>query len=116
MKWSYTSGKINVSSGEEDQQFLLNELIEEASRHRSKKKIIFFLFIVLSLILVAMMVYGYYLDDEAKDPGEGWHRFFFYSSLISTPIVISLFISSIIYAVIRRSPKNLKKLNQHFKD
>jgi len=78
----------------------------------------FFLFIVLSLILVATMVYGYYfyLDDEFKKPGEGWYRFFFYSSLISTPIVISLFISSIVYSVIRRSPKNLKKLNQHFRD
>ena len=30
MKWSYTSGKIHVSSDEEEQQFLLEELIEEA--------------------------------------------------------------------------------------
>ena len=35
MKWSYTSGKINVSSDEEEQQFLLEELIEEASRHQA---------------------------------------------------------------------------------
>ena len=44
MKWSYTSGKINVSSDEEEQQFLLEELIEEASRHQArKKKILIFL-------------------------------------------------------------------------
>ena len=29
MKWSYTNGKLNVSSDETDQQFLLKELIEE---------------------------------------------------------------------------------------
>ena len=30
MKWSYTNGKLNVSSEDMDQQFLLKELIEEA--------------------------------------------------------------------------------------
>ena len=46
MKWSYTGGKINVSSHDEEQQFLLKELIEEADRHRAKKQkiIIFFIF------------------------------------------------------------------------
>ena len=29
MKWSYTNGKLNISSDESDQQFLLKELIEE---------------------------------------------------------------------------------------
>ncbi len=35
MKWSYTDGKLNVSSEEVEQQFLLKELIEEASRHQA---------------------------------------------------------------------------------
>ena len=38
MKWSYTGGKINISSDEEEQQFLLEELIEEASRHQAYQK------------------------------------------------------------------------------
>ena len=38
MKWSYTNGKLNVSSDEADQQFLLKELIEEASRHQAYQK------------------------------------------------------------------------------
>ena len=46
MKWSYTNGKLNVSSDEVDQQFLLKELIEEASRHQAYKKKIISLFLV----------------------------------------------------------------------
>ena len=38
MKWSYTDGKLNVSSEEVEQQFLLKELIEEASRHQAYQK------------------------------------------------------------------------------
>ena len=48
MEWSYTNGKLNVSSEEIDQQFLLKELIEEASRHQAYKKKIFSLFLVIS--------------------------------------------------------------------
>ena len=38
MKWSYTSGEINVSSEEDEQQFLLKDLIDEASKHQARKK------------------------------------------------------------------------------
>ena len=31
MKWSYTNGKLNVSSEDIDQQFTLQELIEEVT-------------------------------------------------------------------------------------
>ena len=107
MKWSYTSGKINVSSEEEEQQFLLKELIEEASRHQARKKKIFIFFIVLSAILLAMQSYG-------ADLAEGM-SIYFYIGYFLTPIIISLFISSIAYVAIRRSPEKFKKLNQHFK-
>ena len=51
MKWSYTGGKINVSSHEEEQQFLLKELIEEADKHRAKKqKLLSFHLFVLNFI------------------------------------------------------------------
>tara|TARA_Y100001970_G_C13989676_1_gene727558 strand:+ start:71 stop:397 length:327 start_codon:yes stop_codon:yes gene_type:complete len=106
MKWSYTSGKINVSSGEEDQQFLLEELIEEASRHQARKKKILTFFVVFSVILLAMQNYG-------ADLAEGM-SFYFYVGYFLTPIIISLFISSIAYVVVRRSPKKFKNLNKHF--
>ena len=86
MKWSYTSGKINVSSGEEDQQFLLEELIEEASKHRAKKRRIFIFFVVLSLILFAMQYYGSNLQEGMS--------VYFYIGFFLTPIIISLIISS----------------------
>ena len=38
MKWSYTSGKINVSSEEEEQQFLLKELIEEKEEYNTLRE------------------------------------------------------------------------------
>ncbi|MDB3976253.1 hypothetical protein N9442_02795 [Gammaproteobacteria bacterium] len=38
MKWSYTNGKLNVSSDKTDQQYLLKELVEEASRHQAYRK------------------------------------------------------------------------------
>ena len=108
MKWSYTSGKINVSSDEEQQQFLLEELIEEASRHQARKKKIVIFFAVLSAVLLAMQSYGAELV--------GGMSIYFYIGYFLTPIIISLFFSAIAYAVIRRSPKKFKKLNKHFKD
>ncbi len=108
MKWSYTSGKINVSSDEEEQQFLLEELIEEATRHRARKKKIFIFFVVFSAILLAM-------QNNGADIAEGM-SFYFYVGYFLTPIIISLFISAIAYTVIRRSPKKFNKLNKHFKD
>ncbi len=107
MKWSYTSGKINVSSDEEQQQFLLEELIEEASRHQARKKKILIFFIVLSAILLIMQNYG-------ADLAEGM-SFYFYVGYFLTPIMLSFFISVITYAAVRRSPKKFKKLNTHFK-
>ena len=108
MKWSYTSGKIHVSSDEEEQQFLLEELIEEASRHQARKKKILIFFIVLSLTLLAMQSYGAELAVGMST--------YFYIGYFLTPIIISLFISAITYAVVRRSPKKFKRLNKHFRD
>jgi len=108
MKWSYTSGKINVSSDEEDQQFLLKDLIEEASKHQARKKKIFIFFIILSVVLLIMQNYGANLADGMS--------IYFYIGYFMTPIIISLLISSVAYAVIRRSPKKFKRLNRHFKN
>ena len=108
MKWSYTSGKINVSSEEEEKQFLLEELIEEASRHQARKKKILIFFVVSSLFLLAMQNYG-------ADLAEGM-SIYFYIGYFLTPIIISFFSAIIAYAVVRRSPKKFKKLNKHFKD
>ena len=108
MKWSYTSGKIHVSSDEEEQQFLLEELIEEASRHQARKKKILIFFIVLSVILLAMQSYGAELAEDMS--------VYFYVGYFLTPIIIALFISVITYAVVRRSPKKFKRLNKHFED
>ena len=108
MKWSYTSGKINVSSDEEEQQFLLEELIEEASRHQARKKKILIFFVVLSAILLVMQNYG-------ADSAEGMSMYF-YIGYFLTPMIISLFISSVVYLSIRRSPKKFKRLNKHLED
>jgi len=107
MKWSYTGGKLNVSSDEEEQQFLLQELIEEASRHQARKKKVLIIFIVLSAILLAMQNHGAELAEGMS--------VYFYIGYFLTPIIISLFISAIAYAVVRRSPKKFIKLNKHFK-
>ena len=107
MKWSYTGGKLNVSSDEEEQQFLLQELIEEASRHQARKKKVLIIFIVLSAILLAMQSHGAELVEGMS--------VYFYIGYFLTPIIISLFISAIAYAVVRRSPKKFIKLNKHFK-
>tara|TARA_Y100000741_G_scaffold351243_1_gene322135 strand:+ start:738 stop:1064 length:327 start_codon:yes stop_codon:yes gene_type:complete len=108
MKWSYTSGKINVSSDEEEQQFLLEELIEEASRHQARKKKILIFFVVLSAILLVMQNYG-------ADLAQGMSMYF-YIGYFLTPMIISLFISSVVYLLIRRSPKKFKRLNKHLED
>ena len=108
MKWSYASGKINISSDEEEQQFLLEELIEEATRHQVRKKKILVFFVVLSVILLTMQSYGANLAEGMS--------IYFYIGYFLTPTIISLFISSIAYLSIRRSPKKFKRLNKHFKD
>ena len=108
MKWSYTSGKINISSNEEQQQFLLEELIEEASKHQARKKKILIFFVVLSAILLVMQNHG-------ADLAEGMSMYF-YIGYFLTPMIISLFISSVVYLSIRRSPKKFKRLNKHLED
>ena len=42
MKWSYTNGKLNVSSEEKEHQFLLKDLIQEVSKYKSFKLSSFF--------------------------------------------------------------------------
>ena len=114
MKWSYTGGKINVSSHDEEQQFLLKELIEEADKHRAKKQKIIIFFIFLSLTLLVMQSYGANLEEGIAISEE--IAPYFYIGWYLTPVLISFFASSVIYALVRRSPKKFKNLNKHFKD
>ena len=108
MKWSYTNGKLNVSSDEADQQFLLKELIEEASRHQAYQKKIITLFVVLSLLLFFMQSYGGELPTNASN--------YFYIGYFATPLIISGLISSATYVLMRKPPKQVRKLNKYFKD
>ena len=108
MKWSYTNGKLNVSSDKADQQFLLKELIEEASRHQAYQKKIISLFVVLSLLLFFMQSYGGELPPNAS--------IYFYIGYFATPLIISGLISSLTYVLMRKPPKQVRKLNKYFKD
>ena len=108
MKWSYTNGKLNVRSDEADQQFLLKELIEEASRHQAYQKKIITLFVVLSLLLFFMQSYGGELPTNASN--------YFYIGYFATPMIISGLISSVSYVLMRKPPKQVRKLNKYFKD
>ena len=108
MKWSYTNGKLNVSSGDADQQFLLKELIEEASRHQAYQKKIISLFVVLSLLLYFMQSYGGDIPANAS--------MYFYIGYFTTPLIISGLISSVSYMLMRKPPKQVRKLNKYFKD
>jgi len=108
MKWSYTNGKLNISSEDTDQQFLLKELIEEASRHQAYKKKIISLFLVLSLLLFFMQSYGGDLPSDAST--------YFYIGYFTTPLIISGLISSITYVLMRKPPRQVRKLNRYFKD
>ena len=108
MKWSYTNGKLNVSSEDADQQFLLKELIEEASRHKAYQKKIIPLFVVLSLTLYFMQSYGGDIPANAST--------YFYIGYFTTPLIISGLISSVSYMLMRKPPKQVRKLNKYFKD
>ena len=108
MKWSYTNGKLNISSEDTDQQFLLKELIEEASRHQAYKKKIISLFLVLSLLLFFMQSYGGDLPSNAST--------YFYIGYFTTPLIISGLISSVTYVLMRKPPRQVRKLNRYFKD
>ena len=108
MKWSYTNGKLNVSSEDADQQFLLKELIEEASRHKAYQKKIISLFVVLSLMLYFMQSYGGDIPANAST--------YFYIGYFTTPLIISGLISSVSYVLMRKPPKQVRKLNKYFKD
>ena len=81
MKWSYTNGKLNVSSDKTDQQYLLKELIEEASRHKAYRRKIFSLFILLSLVLLFLQSYGGELPSNPS--------YYFYIGYFLTPVVIA---------------------------
>ena len=108
MKWSYTNGKLNVSSDDVDQQFTLQELIEEASRHQAYRKKIVGLFLFISLILYFMQSYGGDIPANAS--------IYFYVGYLSTPLFISRFISSISYVLMRKPPRQVRRLNKFFKD
>ena len=108
MKWSYTNGKLNVSSDDVDQQFTLQELIEEASRHQAYRRKIVVLFLVISLILFLMQGYGGDIPSNAS--------IYFYVGYLSTPLIISGFISSICYVLMRKPPEQVRRLYKYFKD
>ena len=108
MKWSYTNGKLNVSSDKTDQQYLLKELVEEASRHQAYRKKLFSLFVVLSLVLLFLQSYGGELPSNASN--------YFYIGYFLTPVVISGLFSGLVYWLMRNPPKQVRKLRRHFKD
>ena len=87
MKWSYTDGKLNVSSEEVEQQFLLKELIEEASRHQAYQKKIFILFVTISLVLYFLQSYGGEIPLDASA--------YFYVGYFATPLILSGIFSNI---------------------
>tara|TARA_B100000965_G_C19581072_1_gene753558 strand:- start:1963 stop:2295 length:333 start_codon:yes stop_codon:yes gene_type:complete len=106
MKWSYTNGKLNVSSEQREHQFLLKDLIQEVSKYKSFKKKMILFFIVLSIFLFGMQTYG------AQFPSN--QSIYFYIGYLLTPLVLAAFTSSILYLVLRRSPKEVRKLNKYF--
>ena len=108
MKWSYTNGKLNVSTEDVDQQFTLQELIDEASRHQAYRRKIVVLFLVISLILLFMQSYGGDIPSDAS--------IYFYVGYLSTPIFISAFISSICYVLMRKPPRQVRRLYKYIKD
>ena len=108
MKWSYTNGKLNVSSDKTDQQYLLKELIEEASRHKAYRRKIFSLFILLSLVLLFLQSYG---GDLPSNPS-----YYFYIGYFLTPVVIAGLASALIYWLMRNPPNQVRGLKRHFKD
>lgn len=108
MKWSYTDGKLNVSSEEIEQQFLLKELIEEASRHQAYQKKIFILFVTISLVLYFLQSYGGEIPLDASA--------YFYIGYFTTPLILSGIISSIAYVLMRKPPKRVRNLHKQFKD
>ena len=108
MKWSYTNGKLNVSSDKTDQQYLLKELVEEASRHQAYRKKLFSLFIVFSLVLLFLQSYGGELPSSASN--------YFYIGYFLTPVVISGLFSGLVYWLMRNPPNQVRKLRRHFKD
>ena len=105
MKWSYTNGKLNVSSEEKEHQFLLKDLIQEVSKYKSFKRKMILFFIALSFLLFGMQTYG------AQFPSN--QSIYFYIGYFLTPIVLAAFTSIILYIGLRRSPKEVKKLNKY---
>ncbi len=108
MKWSYTDGKLNVSSDEVEQQFLLKELIEEASRHQAYQKKIFLLFIATALVLYFLQSYGGEIPTDAS--------VYFYVGYFATPLILSGIFSSITYVLMRKPPRRVRSLHKQFKD
>ena len=108
MKWSYTNGKLNVSSDKTDQQYLLKELVEEASRHQAYRKKLLSLFIILSLVLLFLQSYGGELPSNASN--------YFYIGYFCTPVGISGLFSGLVYWLMRIPPNQVRKIRRHFKD
>ncbi len=106
MKWSYTNGKLNVSSEDKEHQFLLADLIQEVSKFKSFKRKMILFFIILSIVLFGMQTYG------AQFPSD--QSMYFYIGYFLTPIVLAALTSFLIYFALRRSPKEVKKLNKYF--
>ena len=69
---------------------------------------------MLSIVLLVMQSYGANLEEGIAISEE--IAPYFYIGWYLTPVLISFFASSVIYALVRRSPKKFKNLNKHFKD
>ena len=99
---SPADGVIRVDGG------VATEFLEEASRHQAYRRKIVVLFLVISLILFFMQSYGGDIPSNAS--------IYFYVGYLSTPLFISGFISSICYVLMRKPPKQVRRLNKYFKD
>jgi len=108
MKWFYTEGKLTVSSDEEERKFLLSDLLTETS-HREKitsiTKMFFF------FILVALCVLQFSFVEFPKEEGV-----YFYIGYLSTPLLISIIPSVLLFVILKNRRKEVKALVKIFKE
>jgi|TARA_B110000438_G_scaffold302672_1_gene361119 hypothetical protein len=108
MKWFYTEGKLTVNSEEEDHNFFFKDLMMETSRRSSILKKVKIIFFITFFSLLGLQLFGGGIPSSES--------LYFYIGYFSTPLLISAVFSGLIFLLLKKNRKSVKKLNTLFKE
>ena len=108
MHWYYTEGELTLKVEDEEHKFSLEELIASSSIYRERRKKVQAIFLVSLVAIGSLQLIGGGIPADQD--------IYFYVGYFVTPLIISVFISSLAYLFFRVTKKEISTMDSILKE